>query len=373
MKSSPEKISLQRNWATQRIQSHPDVRQAEMPKWKQMLKWVRDLPNNIQTALDTFLYERRETSPTTKEQYYQAILEHEFNLPADPMVQLSPSKNENYEKFILKNKNRHSELDSESQKPQRALVFVPHADDIAYSMGAFMTDLKEKYGAKIAFDFVIGTDGSAGFNPNEQKKYSKMERKKIRQYEQIREALELGADSIVFLDYDDSRLENSQDDAQRDLIREIQITKPTYVFSYAPRYEQKNPHQNILSTNIEHLDHLSSGKIIEQAIKRSGMRASVPEEKNSLREPHRPNFWFQFAYDKEITPSTNFKYQVTPSTFTQKLSAFAMNKSQVMINWNLSPELNGLHYMTRVNREVDRNNSALSENFMVQEITKMTV
>jgi hypothetical protein len=103
------------------------------------------------------------------------------------------------------------------------------------------------------------------------------------------------------------------------------------------------------------------------------MRASVPEEKNSLREPHRPNFWFQFAYDKEITPSTNFKYQVTPSTFTQKLSAFAMNKSQVMINWNLSPELNGLHYMTRVNREVDRNNSALSENFMVQEITKMTV
>jgi LmbE family N-acetylglucosaminyl deacetylase len=275
----------------------------------------------------------------------------------------------------LQQKNlRQDTLPTESQKqtPQRALVFVPHADDIAYSMGGLMTELKNKYGDKLAFDFVIATDGTAGFSPDDQKKYSSTERKKIRQYEQIREAVTLEADSIAFLHYADSHLENHTKNAETDLVREIQLTRPTYVFSYAPRYEQKNPNKNILSTNLEHVDHIASGKILENTIKKSGMRASVPNQKNPLRQPHRPKFWFQFGYDQSVSPETNYAYQLTNKTFVQKLSAFATNKSQTMINWELSAEINALHYLIRVNREVDGNNSSLSENFVVQTIPRMS-
>lgn len=357
-------------FATRRLESHPDIPESETPKWRQMMKWVQELPQNIQSSLDGFLYERRETSPTTKEAYYAAILEHEFKLPTDPMTQLSPSNNPQYEKFLL-NKvraNGHSPL----QKKQHALVFVPHADDIAYSMGAFMTDLKDKYGDQIEFDFVIGTDGAAGFSPADQKQYTTLERKKIRQYEQIREAIELGAASIAFFNYPDGQLDQVHNQAERDLIREIQLTQPTYVFSYAPHYDQKNSQKNIMSTNIEHVDHLINGQIVQSAIKKSGMRTSVPIQ-DSFRQLHRPHYWFQFGYDQSVTPQTNFVYQPTSTTFTKKLSAFAKNKSQIMINWQLSAELNGLHYLMRVNREVDKNNRNLSENFIVQEVTKMAV
>lgn len=374
MRNSIEKKSSRLSWSTRRLEVHPDISETELPKWRQMTRWVKELPENIQSTLDDFLYERRETSPIKELKYYEAVLEHEFKLPKDPVSKLSPSKNPKYEKFLLTpTQDTDQALDSENTQPQRALIFVPHADDIAFSMGAFMTDLKNKYGKKIAFDFVIATDGSAGFSPEKQKQYSQADRQKIRQYEQIREALELGANSISFLHYPDSELSKQTADAERDVIREIQLTQPTYVFSYAPRYERKNPKNNILSTNIEHIDHLASGNIIENAIKKSGMRASVPKQKISLRQPHRPTYWFQFGYDKNVSQQTNFSYQPTATTFTRKLSAFAMNKSQTMMNWNLSPELNGLHYLMRVNREVDKNNQNVSENFVVQEITRMAV
>lgn len=343
---------------------YQDLSQAERDDWHKVEVLFRQLNPQQQQALSEFLWDKCFGDNETVKDCFERCIQEFFNTwTKDPLSITHPSQNPNYKKFLLK---------PASEKPiKRIMVFVPHADDISYFAGGTLTHLKQKYGDSIEFDFVIATDNSAGFSDEMRSQFTHDQRVLVRMHEQMLEAKELGAASLAFLGYDDAGLEDSQQAARNDLVREIQMGKPEIIFTFAFEYGQKNNQHNLMSTNIEHLDHPIAGKIVMDAIKRSGMRAAVDPNERDIRTPHRPSSIYQFGYSGHIDPSTNVRMPLSGDELVQKLRALRHHRTQMQKYSQFSVEMNAFRYWLRVNRQIDKNEPELAEHFIRVEVPKL--
>lgn len=147
---------------------------------------------------------------------------------------------------------RGEEHDVVDEKVERALVVVAHPDDVDFGAAGTIATWTDE---GIAVTYCIVTDGDAGgFDPS-------VPRERIggiRQSEQRAAAKEVGVEEVVFLGYQDGRLEVSFD-LRRDLSRVIRQVRPQ-------RLVMQSPEINWERIGASHPDHRAAGEATLSAV-----------------------------------------------------------------------------------------------------------
>lgn len=122
--------------------------------------------------------------------------------------------------------------------PQRALAIGAHPDDIEFGCGGTLVKWAR---AGCAVTMLIVTDGSKGtWDPS----VDPSELAAMRRAEQLAAAEQLGAESVIHLDYPDGELEYSME-LRRRLCEQIRLAAPDVLLSHDPwkRYQVHPDHR----------------------------------------------------------------------------------------------------------------------------------
>ena len=146
---------------------------------------------------------------------------------------------------------------SEVELADSAVVFAPHQDDETLGCGGTIIK-KKKAGAKIRIVFT--TDGC-----HAQDLIPEDEMKAIRASEAVAATRSLGLEEndVIFLEFEDNKLSQNQENAINKVIEIIQQEQPAQVF--IPYYKDILP------------DHIATNRIVLSALRACGKRAVIYE------------------------------------------------------------------------------------------------
>jgi LmbE family N-acetylglucosaminyl deacetylase len=175
--------------------------------------------------------------------------------------------------------------------------FAAHPDDLEFSCTATFKKLKDN---NYQIVYVIVTNGENGFKVN--LTVPKEERIRIRKLEQKRAAEKLGADELIFLEYQDGRLEYSLDLREK-IVGLIKKYKPQFVFSFDPA------NKSYTNLNVMHRDHRVLAEVVFDSCFAAKNLYMYPGE------PHRVQKLYFFASDapnhfEDITDLIDFKLEL---------------------------------------------------------------
>ena len=157
----------------------------------------------------------------------------------------------------------------------RAMVVVAHADDAEWGCSGTVARWCAQ-GWEVVY--VLCTDGSKG---TEDPEMTSQELVKIRQREQLDASKVLGLHQVVFLGYEDAKLQPSIE-LRRDIAREIRRYRPDILVSMSPLRDLNG------DGYVGHPDHLACGEAALAAVFPSARdRLTFPELLEEGLEPHK--------------------------------------------------------------------------------------
>lgn len=195
----------------------------------------------------------------------------------------------------------------EAGVPESAMVIVAHPDDAEFTVGGTVAKWTAM-GCRVTY--VVCTDGNAGSTDPHM---DPQELARIRRAEQRAAGMVLGVSEVVFLGYDDGRLEPNLD-LRRELVRAIRQYKPEVVICWDPTRLFAD------GDYINHPDHRAAAQAaLDAAVPASGMPLLWPE----VGPMHRVRQVYVFGHDQ-----TNVWIDVT-ETIDRKIEALKEHASQV--------------------------------------------
>jgi len=194
------------------------------------------------------------------------------------------------------------------EKGQKVLVFSPHPDDESLAAGGFIYDSIQK-GAEVKI--VLVTDGN--------KHHIKDRRNQ--EFEKATNILGVKKENLIYLNYPDGHL---QDENQSDLLTKFQEIIDQYqpnIILYPSRHDI-------------HPDHATTGKIVEQVLKKENSQLTAYAYLVHCRRWPQPK---KMALDLYLLPPIkliNFddqwqKLMLTPSALAKKKEAVFSYQSQL--------------------------------------------
>jgi LmbE family N-acetylglucosaminyl deacetylase len=198
-----------------------------------------------------------------------------------------------------------------NQIPHSAMVIVAHPDDAEFTMAGTIAAWT-RAGCKVTY--VVCTDGNAG---SHEPGMTAQKLAGIRRAEQRAACEALGVREVVFLGYDDGRLQPTLD-LRRDLVRAIRQHQPEVVLTSDPtRFFASDRY-------INHPDHRAAGQAALDAIApASAMPLLWPE----TGAPHRVHRVYVYGNDEP-----NVWLDIS-DTIDQKIAALKLHASQ-MGDWD---------------------------------------
>lgn len=193
----------------------------------------------------------------------------------------------------------------------RILVVGAHPDDIDFGVAGTVARWR---GRGIDVVYCVVTDGQAGgFDPS----VPRDEMARLRREEQHAAAAVVGVEEVVFLGYEDGRVEATIG-LRRDLARVIRQVRPDRVVMPSPRRDWDR-------LRASHPDHLATGE--------ATMAAVYPDSRNPFAFPELADEEGLEAHTvREVwlvaDPDADHPVEVT-GTLEQKLSALACHASQI--------------------------------------------
>jgi LmbE family N-acetylglucosaminyl deacetylase len=163
------------------------------------------------------------------------------------------------------------------------VCFGAHGDDIEFGCGGTVIKLlREGHRGR----FVLLTNGQNGFKVGDRNAPPE-ERARIRREEQLAVARKLGLEEVVFLDYEDGHLGESEE-LRRRLVEVIKRCRPDRVFCFDPA------NQDFDDINLFHRDHRVSARAVFDACFAAKNLWLYPGEAHRVAEihffgSHRPN------------------------------------------------------------------------------------
>ena len=212
-----------------------------------------------------------------------------------------------------------SENNVDTYIPKRALVVVPHADDIEFGVAGTVAKWTD---AGAVVTFVIVTDNSSGSNDPNVDLQNLID---TRKNEQIAAALILGVTDVRLLGYQDGVLEPNLE-LRRDLTRIIREVRPDVVVSLDPTVVI-----SLGNSYINHPDHRAAAEATLYAVFPSAeTRPIFPELLEEGLEPHKVKRLY-------LTLTDHITHRVDISeTIERKQEALRCHKSQLgkdVIKW----------------------------------------
>ncbi|MGD8397972.1 MAG: PIG-L deacetylase family protein [Anaerolineae bacterium] len=183
----------------------------------------------------------------------------------------------------------------ENHVPQSAMVIVAHPDDAEFTMAGTVAAWT-RAGCRVVY--VLCTDGNAG---SHEPGMTAEKLSEIRRTEQRAACKRLGVEEVIFLGYDDGRLQPTLE-LRRDLVRLIRQQKPEVVLTSDPtRYFSGDRY-------INHPDHRAAGQAALDAV---APAAAMPLLWPEVGKPHRvhkvyvygndePNVWIDITDTVEV-------------------------------------------------------------------------
>lgn len=186
-----------------------------------------------------------------------------------------------------------------------------HADDIDFNSAGTIARLAAD-GATIFY--LVLTDGSKGTADRSVTADALVAR---RRQEQIAAAKSIGVREVFFLDYEDGRLEVTQE-LKRDIVRYIRRCQPDMVLCYDPSMLY-----SVTRSFVNHPDHRACGQATLDAVYPLARdHLNFPELLQEGLEPHKVKTLLLTNFD-------NYNYTVDISqTIEQKMAVFAVHASQ---------------------------------------------
>lgn len=196
---------------------------------------------------------------------------------------------------------------TENTIPESALVIVAHPDDAEFTMAGTIAAWTQA-GCRLVY--VLCTDGNAGSHVEGMTAERLSE---IRRAEQRDACAVLGVDEVVFLGYDDGRLEATLE-LRRELVKLIREHRPQVVLTGDPT------RMFVGDRYINHPDHRAAATAAVDAVApAAGMPLLWPE----LGAPHKVQQVYIYGYH---TPNT---WIDIADTIEQKIEALRKHHSQV--------------------------------------------
>ena len=195
--------------------------------------------------------------------------------------------------------------------PDCVLVISAHPDDPEF--GAAGTVARwTRAGTKVVF--VLVTDGSKG---TEHPELTGQELIEMRHEEASQAARILGVAEVVFLDYEDGRIENNVE-LRRDITRQIRLHRPEIVITHDPTVRIYD------NAGFNHPDHRAVGDTVLDCIYPLARdRLNFPEHEAEGLDPHK-------VLDIFLTSTTEHNYLVDiTDTIDLKLQALLAHESQM--------------------------------------------
>jgi len=199
----------------------------------------------------------------------------------------------------------------ENSVPKSAMVIVAHPDDAEFTMAGTVA-LWTKAGCRVTY--VVCTDGNAG---SHEPGMTREKLAEIRRTEQRAACATLGVEEVVFLGYDDGRLQPTLD-LRRDLVRVIRQHKPEVVLCGDPTIVFYG------DDYINHPDHRAGAQAALDAV---APACAMPLLWPKVGEPHRVRQVYIYGSDKP-----NTWIDIT-TTIDQKIAALKQHASQ-MGDWD---------------------------------------
>ncbi len=193
----------------------------------------------------------------------------------------------------------------------RAMVVMAHADDAEFSSSGTVARWCHD-GWEVVY--VLCTDGSKGSSDPEatQKQLSE-----TRRQEQLEAGKVLGLKDVVFLDYEDSKLQPTLE-LRRDISREIRRHKPDILVCMYPMRNLSG------DWGLGHPDHMASGEAALSAVYPTARdRLTFPELLDEGSEPHKVSEVWIVGH-----PEPDHRVDVTEHTDTA-LAALKKHTSQL--------------------------------------------
>ena len=164
---------------------------------------------------------------------------------------------------------------SSEQKPGRAMVVMAHADDAEFGCSGTVAGWCHE-GWDVVY--VLCTDGSKGSSdPTATPK----QLSEIRRQEQVAAGKVLGLKDVVFLGYEDSKLQPTLE-LRRDISREIRRHKPDILICMYPMRNLNG------DWGVGHPDHMASGEAAMSAVYPTARdHLTFPELLEEGLEPHK--------------------------------------------------------------------------------------
>ena len=195
--------------------------------------------------------------------------------------------------------------------PDRVLVIAAHPDDPEFPAAGTVAGWTAK-GTSVTY--VIVTDGSKGSSEPGMTSAELIARREI---EQRAAAGVLGVGEVVFLGYEDGRVENNTA-LKRDLVRQIRLHQPDVLITHDPTARIIN------DTRLNHPDHRAVGDAALDAVfPLARDRLNYPEHETEGLEPFK-------VLDIFLTGSNenNLTVDIT-DTIDRKLTALKEHKTQI--------------------------------------------
>lgn len=185
-----------------------------------------------------------------------------------------------------------------SKSKKRVLAIAAHPDDLEFTCTVMLKRLIEE-GYEVYF--LIITNGENGFKI---KSYSKAQRIKARQKEQLNAAKMIGVKKVIFWNYRDSFLEYTEG-LRKDLVTTIRKIKPEIIFSFDPG------NKTFSNLNLFHRDHRVAAESVFDACFAAKNSFIYPKQ----GKPHRISKLFLYGasepnYFIDITDDLQFKIDV---------------------------------------------------------------
>ncbi|HUF36975.1 MAG TPA: PIG-L deacetylase family protein [Anaerolineales bacterium] len=202
-------------------------------------------------------------------------------------------------------------MENNFPNPERVLVIAAHPDDPEFPAAGTIA-LWTKLGTDVRY--VIVTDGSKG---SSEPGMTSAELVAQRMDEQRAAAGVLGVGEVVFLGFEDGRVENNTA-LKRDLVREIRIHRPDVLITHDPTA------RIIGDMRLNHPDHRATGDAALDAVYPLARdRLNFPEHEAERLEPFK-------VLDIFLTGSNdnNLTVDIT-DTIGLKLAALKEHKSQI--------------------------------------------
>jgi LmbE family N-acetylglucosaminyl deacetylase len=203
-----------------------------------------------------------------------------------------------------------TQVRTEPDPPERALVISAHPDDIEFTCAGTVAKWT-KAGSQVRY--VVATSGDAGTH---RRGVTREELARTREAEQRAAARVAGVEEVIFLGYRDGEVTPSLE-LRRDIVREIRRFRPTFVICYDPT------RLFVGGSYVNHPDHRAVAQAALDALSpTSAMPLSFPEQIEEGLEPYRVRHILVASTDRADT------WIDIESTLELKIEALCKHVSQ---------------------------------------------